>query len=145
MARSPQLIRRILDADPTVAGWDARRRRDDELALLVRRHLPRALAPRVRIADAQGEELQLAVEAGAIGAILRQRTPDLIAALQRDGWQFTGIRVRVQVRIAPAIPPKVDMNQPDKESLRPLAGLARNLPEGPLRSALERFLRRVGR
>ena len=144
MARSPQLIRRILDADPTLAGWDARRRRDDALALLVRRHLPRALAERVRIADAQGNELQLAVEAGAIGAIIRQRTPDLVAALQRDGWQFTGIRVRVQVRIAPPIPPKVDMNQPDKESLRPLAGLARNLPDGPLKAALERFLRRVG-
>ena len=144
MARSPQLLCRILDADPTVAGWAARRRREEAVASLVRSHLPRPLADRVRVADAEGQELQLAVEAGAIAAIVRQRTPDLVAALQRNGWQFTGIRVRVQVRTAPPIRPKVDINQPDKESLRPLAGLARNLPAGPLKSALARLLRRVG-
>ncbi len=96
------------------------------------------------MADAEGHELQLAVDAGAIAAIVRQRTPDLIAILRRDGWQFTGIRVRVQVRIAPQIQRKVDVNQPDKESLRPLAGLARKLPAGPLKNALARFLRRAG-
>ena len=127
-----------------MAAWDARRRREEVITALVRRHVPRALADRVRVADAEGVELQLAVDAGAIAAIIRQRTPDLVAALQRDGWQFTGIRVRVQVRIAPEIPHKIDMNQPDIESLRPLAGLARKLPEGPLKTALARFLRRVG-
>jgi hypothetical protein len=144
MVRSPQLLRQILSADPTLAGWDARRRREAALTSLVRCHLPRALADRVRVADAEGHELQLVVEAGAVAAIVRQRTPDLVAALQRDGWQFTGIRVRVQVRVPPPIQHKVDMNQPDKESLRPLAGLARNLPAGPLKTALARFLRRAG-
>lgn len=143
MARSPQLLCRILNADPTVAAWDFRRRREEALTGLVRRHLPRPLADRVRVADAEGSELQLAVEAGAIAAIVRQRTPDIVAALQRDGWQFTGIRVRVQVRPPPPILPKIDINQPDKESLRPLAELARNLPAGPLKTALARFLRRV--
>ena len=144
MARSPQPLCRILDADPMVAGWAARRRREEAIAGLVRSHLPRPLADRVRVADAEGRELQLAVEAGAIAAIVRQRTPDLVAVLQRNGWEFTGIRVRVQVRLAPPIRHKVDMNQPDKESLRPLAGLARNLPAGPLKTALARFLRRAG-
>jgi hypothetical protein len=144
MVRSPQLLRQILNADPTVAGWDARRHREATLTSLVRRQLPRPLADRVRVVDAEGHELQLAVEAGAIAAIVRQRTPDLVAALQRDGWQFTGIRVRVQVRAAPPVQHKVDLNQPDKESLRPLAGLARNLPAGPLKTALARFLRRAG-
>jgi hypothetical protein len=144
MLRSPQPLRQILDADPTIAGWDARRRREAELTGFVRRQLPRPLADRVRVADAEGHELQLAVDAGAIAAIVRQRTPDLIATLRRDGWQFTGIRVRVQVRITPQIQRKVDVNQPDKESLRPLAGLARKLPAGPLKNALARFLRRAG-
>jgi hypothetical protein len=127
-----------------MAAWDARRRREEVITTLVRRHVPRALADRVRVADAEGNELQLAADAGAIAAIIRQRTPDLVAALQRDGWQFTGIRVRVQVRATPNIPHKIDINQPDIESLRPLAGLARNLPAGPLKTALARFLRRVG-
>lgn len=144
MVRSPQLLCQILNADPTVAGWEARRRREDAVVSLVRRHLPRSLAERVRVADAEGQELQLAVEAGAIAAIVRQRSPDLVAALQRDGWQFTGIRVRVQVRTVQVIRHKIDMNQPDKESLRPLAGFARGLPAGPLKTALARFLRRAG-
>src|SRR5512137_2766756 len=116
MARSPQPLCRILDADSLIAGWDARRRREEALTRLVRRHLPRPLADRIRVADATGQELQLAAEAGAVAAIVRQRTPDLVAAMQRDGWQFTGIRVRVQVRTQPAPRPKVEINQPDKES-----------------------------
>jgi hypothetical protein len=145
MARSPQPLSRILDADSVVAGWDARRRREEALTRLVRRHLPRPLAERIRVADGTGQELQLAAEAGAVAAIVRQRTPDLVAAMQRDGWQFTGIRVRVQVRAAASARPKVDINQPDKESLRPLAELARDLPAGPLKTALARLVRRVGR
>jgi len=144
MARSPQPLSRILAADATIAGWDDRRRREQALTDLIRRHLPRPLADRVRVRDAEGSELGLAVEAGAIAAIVRQRTPDLLAALQHDGWQFTAIRVRVQVRVEPPPRQKVKIKQPDRDSLRPLAGLARDLPPGPLKAALARFLRRVG-
>jgi hypothetical protein len=144
MARSPQPLSRILDADSVVAGWDARRRREEALTRLVRRHLPRPLAERIRVADGTGQELQLAAEAGAVAAIVRQRTPDLVAAMQRDGWQFTGIRVRVQVRTTPEPKAKLLHNPIDRNALRPLAGLARDLPPGPLKAALAHFLRRVG-
>jgi len=144
MAPLPQPLSRILAADTAVAAWDARRRREEALTRLLRQHLPRPLADRVRVADAEGAELGLACDAGAIAAIVRQRTPDLIADLRSNGWQFTGIRVRVQVRAAPPALPKFDRNQPDRASLRPLAGLARDLPPGPLKSALERLLRRLG-
>jgi hypothetical protein len=144
MARAPQPLSRILDADPALAGWVARQRRGAVLTKLIERHLPRQLADRVRIADAQGRELQLLADAGAIAAIVRQRAPDIVAMLRDNGWEFTGIRVRVQVRATPAISRKVDLNQPDNQALRPLAGLARSLPAGPLKSALARFLRRVG-
>ena len=101
----PQPLSRILAADTTLAAWDQRRRREQALTELIRRHLPRPLAGRVRVADAEGAELGLAVDAGAIAAIVRQRTPDLLIALSTDGWQFTGIRVRVQVR-GESKPPK---------------------------------------
>ena len=145
MAPLPQPLSRILAADATVAAWDARRRREEALTGLIRRHLPRPLADRVRVADAEGSELMLAVEAGAIAAIVRHRTPDLLRALSSDGWQFTGIRVRVQVRTERPLPHKQMKNQPDRDSLRPLAGLARELPAGPLKTALARLLRRIGR
>jgi len=144
MARSPQPLSSILAADPTVAGWQARRRREEALAAIVRRHLPRPLADRVRVVNAEGGELELAVDAGAIAAIVRQRTPDLVAALVREHWQFTGIRVRVQVRVDPPVRPKFHANQIDRETLRPLADLARRLPPGPLKASLARLLRRVG-
>ncbi len=144
MAFSPQPLRRILDADPTLAGWDARRRREQGLADLVSRHLPRSWADRVRVASAEGPELELAVDAGAIASLLRQRTTNLLGALEREGWAFTGIRVRVRLLATPAPRRKHAVIQPGKESLAGLLGLSRQLPAGPLTAALARLLRRVG-
>jgi hypothetical protein len=86
----------------------------------------------------------LGAEAGAIAAVVKQRSPNLVAALQREGFEFTGIRVRVQVRVDPESPDKVIAKQVDRSSLSPLARLARELPAGPLKAALGRFLRRAG-
>jgi hypothetical protein len=144
MARTPQPLSRILAAEPRLAAWDARRRREEALTALIRSHLPRPLAERVRVASAEGDEVELAVEAGAVAAIVRQRVPDLLVALRRGSWQFTGIRVRVQVRSGPPPARKVVLNQPDRESLRPLAGFARELPAGALKAAIARLLRRLG-
>jgi len=52
--------------------------------------------------------------------------------------------VRVQVATAPMKIDKIIVKQIDKAAIRPLAGLARTLPAGPLKTALARFLRRAG-
>jgi hypothetical protein len=142
--RSPQAFRHVVATDSALASWDARRRREEALTAILRRHLPRPLAERIRVADAQGQELCLAAEAGAVAAVTRQRAPDLLASLQRDGWQFTGIRVRVQVRAEPVVHKQSVSNPIDRSAFEPLAGLARDLPNGPLKAALTRFLRRAG-
>ena len=98
MARSPQPFKRVLDADTALATWAARRDREEALTAEVRRHLPRPLAPRVRVADTLDGQLELAADAGAVAAIVRQRNVELLAALKHAGWEFTSIRVRVQVR-----------------------------------------------
>jgi hypothetical protein len=144
MTRSPQLLQRVLAADPTLSGWDARRRQEQALTGIVRRHLPRPLAGRIHVADGRGTELDLAADAGAIAAVVRQRSAQLLAELRREGWEFTGIRVRVQVRVEPPFLDKRIRNHIDRDALRPLAGLARELSPGPLKSALDRFLRRAG-
>lgn len=144
MARSPQSLQRILAADPALAAWEARRRREALLTAIVRRHLPRPLAERVRVAEERGHELNLVADAGAIAAITRQRGPDLLAELQREGHEFTAIRVRVQVASATRAMQKPSLKQLDRAALRPLAGLASELPAGPLKSALARLLRRAG-
>ena len=144
MVRAPQPLERILRADSTLAGWTARRDREMALAGIVRRHLPRPLAPRVRVSGEPNGQLELAADAGAIAAIIRQRSAELLTALKREGWEFTGIRVRVQVRLDPAPHRKALANPLDRSALQPLAKLARTLPAGPLKAALDRFLRRAG-
>jgi len=144
MVRAPQPLERILRADSTLAGWTARRDREMALAGIVRRHLPRPLAPRVRVSGEPNGQLELAADAGAIAAIIRQRSAELLTALKREGWEFTGIRVRVQVRVQPLPQRKILANPVDRSRLQPLATLSRTLPPGPLKTALERLLRRIG-
>lgn len=118
--------------------------RESRLTAAVRRALPRALADRVRVAAATPPELTLAVAAGAVAAVVRQRTPDILAGLQREGLDFTELRVRVQVKADPVKSVKISSNQTFKVDSRPLRALASALPEGPLRAAIERLARRGG-
>lgn len=144
MTRSPRPFKRIVTADATLAAWAARRGTEEALTGIVRRLLPRPLATRIHVADARNEQLELAADAGAVAAIVRQRNAELLDALRREGYEFTGIRVRVQVRVDPPQKRKPLANPLDRSSLRPLSALARELPAGPLKAALERFLRRGG-
>jgi Dna[CI] antecedent, DciA len=144
MVRSPQPFRRILTSDETLSAWAARRSNEEAPTGIVRRLLPRPLAPRIRVADARNGQLELAADAGAVAAIVRQRGAELLTTLRGEGWEFTGIRVRVQVR-TDSVPDKKRLANPlDRSSLQPLSTLARELPAGALKAAIERFLRRVG-
>ena len=144
MARKPEPLQRIFDSDARLATWKARHEREEGLNRLIRRDLPRPLADRVRATGTEDGALQLSVEAGALAGILRQKTPELLSMLQREGWKFNAIRVRVQVRVPPKVERKPALDQPDRLALRPLAGLARTLPAGPLKASLARLLRRIG-
>ncbi len=144
MPRFPQPIKNVLAADATLATWEARRQQEATLTGVLTRHLPRTLAQRVHVVDATGVELVIAADAGAIAAAVKQRIPDLLVALRHEGCQFSAIRVRVQVRSDPATPTKSQAIQIDRASIQPLAKLARDLPEGALKAALARFVRRAG-
>ena len=41
----------------------------------------------------------LATGSGTIAAVVRQRLPEILGELKREGCNFTEIRVRVQVRV----------------------------------------------
>ena len=116
--------------------------RESRLTAAVRRLLPRALADRVRVAEARTPTLTLAVPAGAVAAVVRQRSPDLLAGLRREGWDFTEFIVRVQV--GTTVPPltKNKPNQMHRVNPAPLRHLANELPAGPLRDAVQRLARR---
>ena len=132
---------RILAADAQLASWNARREREAALLAVVRRTLPRPVAERVTVASADGSTLELATPTGAIASVVRQKGPDIVAALARAGWQFSGIRLRVQPRQPPPAPPKPLPRQWDRASLKPLVALEATLPAGPLKAAVRRFLK----
>jgi hypothetical protein len=135
-------LARVFAADTRIAAWTARLKEEAALTALVRRQLPRPLADRVRVTGVRSGTLELATSAGAVAAAVRQRTPDLIAALRREGCDFTEIRVRVQV--ASAAPPmqKTLGRQMDTRASA-LFDLGGRLPDGPLKSALDRWSRRA--
>ena len=137
-------LARILATDAQIAAWHDRMQQESRLTTAVRRMLPRALADRVRVAEATAPALNLAVAAGAVAEVVRQRTPDILAGLRREGWDFTELRVRVQVRAEPALPAKMAQIQRGKVELASFRQLAATLPEGPLRAAIERLARRCG-
>jgi hypothetical protein len=140
---SMQPLARVLTSDATIASWHARMQAELSLTASVRRHLPRALAERVRVADTASATLTLAVGAGALAAIVRQRAPDILRSLAREGSHFTEIRVRVQVRVDPPLPQKQIKYQRDRVDAAPLLQLAGNLAEGPLKIAVQRLARRI--
>jgi hypothetical protein len=140
---SLQPLARILAADATIAAWHARARVEAELTSTVRRHLPLALADRVHVAEVANATLTLATNTGAVAAVVRQRLPTILGELQREGCNFTEIRVRVQVRTdapEPVKPLKINRKRADPA---PLLRLAENLPAGPLKAAVQRLARKV--
>ena len=140
---SPQPLARILAADATIAAWHARARAESELTSAVRRHLPRALADRVHVAEIANTTLTLATSTGTVAAVVRQRLPTVLGGLQREGCNFTEIRVRVQVRGEAPESAKSLKIQRKKTDPAPLRRLAESLPDGPLKTAVLRLARRI--
>ena len=136
-------LKQVLATEAALDSLQARRQRELELQQNLQRALPAALFRHVRVAT-RLDQLELVASSGAAAALIRQRVPDVLHKLAREGWEFTGIRVRVQARLAPGPAPKRYMEQLDDEAARILHALAANLGAGPLASALERLASHAG-
>jgi hypothetical protein len=132
-------LQQILSADAALARWAERRQRERTLLQLVQRELPQALAAHVGAARAEAQELVLVASGGAAAALLRQRSPALVEALKRSGWQFSGIRVGVQARSASRPQTKSSPKQLDAISAARLTVAARKLSDPLLSEALLRI------
>lgn len=135
-------LRHVLADDARLAQWQARMQRETHLTDTVRRALPRALAERVRVAEAAPPLIVLAVPAGAVATAVRLRSHDVLTALRREGSNFTQIEVRVQVGGNVRSEEKPVYNQRISPTAAPLRELARQLPPGPLRDAVAKLARR---
>ena len=138
-------LARVLADDPLLAGWDRRRRDEAKVTTAVRGELPRPLAPHVTAWLPAPARLELVATTGAVAAALRLRLPAVRSALERKGWDFRDIRVRVQPGLPAAVPTKSVPRQWDSAQGAALGTLAETLPEGPLKAAVAGWLRRAGR
>jgi hypothetical protein len=136
-----RLLGQVLETEAALADLQRRRERELRLQLRLRRALPPALATHVSVADARSPELELVAASGAAAALLRQRAPDVLHKLVGEGWEFTGIRVRVQARPAAVEPPKLPKKQLDEAAATTLRALASRLGDAPLAQALQRLAR----
>lgn len=138
-----QPLSSVFQNDATIAEWAARRRHEQSLTALVRKCLPRSIGERIRVRDAGSGVLELVATAGAIAAAVRQRLPEVRAALAREAFVFHELRVRVDVASFPAAP-ETQRPQPwDARSAAALFDLGDRLPPGPLKDALRTWSRRA--
>ena len=99
---------------------------------------PASLVPYSRVQQIERQVLTISANNGAIAAKLRQLAPELTWLFQNKGCEVTGIQVRVQVTLPAAerssSPPTLSAT-----GRKRLIELAEELPDSPLKSALQRF------
>lgn len=129
----------ILASATTLTGWIDRQRVEQRLEARVRDLLPKALGTHVAVGDGRPPMLVLVAASGAAATMLLHRAPELLEGLRSDGFQFTGIKVRVQVRSAPGRSNKVMQDHRDKPNASALLAVAAGISDPALRAALRRL------
>lgn len=136
-AKSFHPLARVIETEPHLAVWLRRHQREAALTRAIRAHLPRLIADQVRVTDSKDGQLELTVPSGALATAVRQRIPELLVSLSHD---FNGIRVRVQPLTAQKSSQMPTSRRPPPTSPS-LQALARDLPDGKLKTALSRLMR----
>ena len=104
---------------------------------------PTSLRRYSRVLQLEQQILTLAANNGAIAAKLRQLAPELTRQLQNRGCEITGIQVRVQVTLPAAehTPAPATLSATGRKRL---SELAVELPDSPLKNALQRLAKKAG-
>ncbi len=130
-----------LKADESMARLAVHASRLQKLQQIFEKAVPSMLARSCRVANFKLGTVVIHAENGAIAAKLRQMAPSLSAAFQCEGEQIAEIRIKVQpLEIAPEYKPQVQAAVLGEESRARLNHLADTLPEGALKTALEKLV-----
>ena len=132
-------FRQVLFTDATTRSWwlQTQALRDAQAVLVS--VIPGALQSVCRVGSIAGSTLKLFADNGAVATKLRLVLPELQAAFHLRGWNFTAIRVSVQVR--PAVEKKrpAPQKQIDSRGRAALESLAERLGDSPLAVTLKRL------
>ena len=132
-------LHRIVGDDPVLSNlWD-RTRPLRELQEIYLQSVPANLRSVSRVGALNEGVLKLFADTGAAATRLRLHVPDLLLEFRGKGWEFSSIRVAVQVRTdrQTACPPTRKVV--DGQGQRALARLAAQLPDSPLKDAVTRL------
>jgi hypothetical protein len=133
----------LLVATDELKALTAGVRRMQKLQSLYARTAPRDLAKSSRVKSCEAGTLLVSADNAAVASKLKQLAPRLLVSIRENEAEITKIRIEVQV--GGRAPGRV--YQPQKKALTPgtlskLDGLAAGMPEGSLKSALARLVRR---
>ena len=105
--------------------------------------LPPALAAASQVASLKSGILSVLADNPGVASKLRQLAPRLVSNLQNQGFQVTGIRVDVQVKVH-KIKDEDDFTQKPlaPDAIRKIEAISERMPPSPLRSALARMVNR---
>ena len=136
---TPRKLQRVVTEDPVLSAlWD-RTLRLRELQKLYIPCVPTYLRNVSRVGAVTGDELRLFADSGAAATRLRQLAPGLLAEFRSKGWQFTSIRVAVQVKSYTQPAPLTAPKRLDTRGRQALDDLAEKLPASPLQDAVRRL------
>jgi hypothetical protein len=135
----PRSLQRIVNDDPALAVLRDRTRPLRELQKLYATLVPPYLRTASRVGSVAKEELKLFADSGAVATRLRLHAPDLLIEFRAKGWQFSAIRVAVQVKVQAQSPPKTPRQPPDERARSSLSKAAEGLTDSPLKDALKRL------
>jgi hypothetical protein len=102
---------------------------------------PPYLAQSCQVTGLQGGILAVAAANSTVAAKLRQLAPELVVLLQNRGGEVSGIRVKVQVAVAPSA--RSAPRQLSKTARNALDGLSAGLDDSPLKLALKKLARQA--
>lgn len=112
----------------------------NRLLAIVRQAAPPELRDAMQGVAWSGSELLIAVSSGAVAARLRIFSPDMLSALQAQGWNATAIRPRVQVELQRGNPMRTKELSLPGAAVEAFSSLLPSLGSPELRDAVEQLL-----
>jgi hypothetical protein len=103
--------------------------------------IPATLQRGSHVLQIHQQTVVIAANNGAVAAKLRQMSAELISLFQARGCEVTGIQIKVQV-IIPACTVKPEPRKLGKSAREVLNKLGAELTDSPLKTALERLVKR---
>jgi hypothetical protein len=135
----PQRLNSFITSNQELSQLSGKVRQLRALQLLYEKITPPSLLRASHVIQIEQNVLTLGANNSAIAAKLRQMTPELMQLLKLHSCEVTGIQVRVQVTMPPAIPVR-HTALVSAHGKKELCELAESLPDSPLKSALQRLV-----